>query len=337
MLTSVHQIFDMPPQDLDDYLERGWFRMQQTIFTTHSIHKYGQPYTTIWLRNRLADFEANSTFKSLAKRNKNFRVSITPFEKTEPFNELYAKYRAPLPEDRIDDLEQVLFGDKRRNRFRSYTVSVFDGDKMIGAGVFDLGQESAAGITSFYDPAYAKYSLGKYLIYLKMEYCKSIGMKYFYPGYFVPGLPAFDYKLTMNRETLEFYDPSKERWLDIAEYNPSYVFTDVIKAALEHYKFILQKEGLISSLVHYIPYSATAEMLGITHHLAIPYFLHLPGQHKSGSDLAITYHPFKKEYQFFQCTHLDPEDFLKNEYHTYCFTLANFVRVKKVQLFNTVG
>ena len=80
--------------------------------------------------------------------------------------------------------------------YNTHEINLFDGEKLIAVGYFDIGTRSAAGISSFYDPSYKKYSLGKYLIYLKMEYCQKMGFEYFYPGYFVPGYKAFDYKLS---------------------------------------------------------------------------------------------------------------------------------------------
>ena len=90
---------------------------------------------------------------------------------------------------------------------------MYDQDKMIATGFFDVGQESAAGICSIYDPAYRKYSLGKYMIYEKMFYSKSKGFDYFYPGYVVPGYTMFDYKLDIGSTALEYLNRGNGQWI----------------------------------------------------------------------------------------------------------------------------
>ncbi len=81
---------------------------------------------------------------------------------------------------------------------------MYDNSRLIASGFFDLGQNSAMGISSIYDPDYKKYSLGKHLIYSKMMFCKERNIKYFYPGYFVPGYRAFDYKLDIATPHIEY-------------------------------------------------------------------------------------------------------------------------------------
>ncbi len=98
-------------------------------------------------------------------------------------------------------------------------INIYDNGNLIGAGVFDLGKKSAAGISSFYDPDYKKFSIGRYLIYKKIAYCKKNGYDFFYPGYFVPGIKAFDYKLEIGKESLEFYDMNNDEWKPISCYH----------------------------------------------------------------------------------------------------------------------
>ena len=86
---------------------------------------------------------------------------------------------------------------------------------MIAAGFFDLGKMSAAGITCIYHPAYKKYSLGKYLMYLKMAFCKEQQLQYFYPGYVVPGYNSFDYKLEIGKSAIEYFDTYTGKWLPL--------------------------------------------------------------------------------------------------------------------------
>ncbi|MGN6801659.1 MAG: GNAT family N-acetyltransferase, partial [Ginsengibacter sp.] len=105
-----------------------------------------------------------------------------------------------------------MIGDSHYMIFNFLVFNIYDEVKLIGAGVFVLGKKSAAGISSFYDPEYKRCSIGRYLIYKKIEFCKQNGFDFFYPGYFVPGIRAFDYKLDIGKESIEFYDMDKDQW-----------------------------------------------------------------------------------------------------------------------------
>lgn len=204
------------PDELDGYLAAGWYRMGQCIFTTDFVERDGVYFKTIWLRNRLKIYKSSSTLQKLERRNKEFKTEIIPFSYSKQYELLFQKYRSSLPPGRAGDLHSFLIGDSPYLIFNSMVINIYDAGKLIGSGVFDLGKKSAAGISSFYDPDYKKCSIGRYLIYKKIEYCKQNGYDYFYPGYFVPGLKAFDYKLEIGKECLEFYDMAKDQWKSLS-------------------------------------------------------------------------------------------------------------------------
>lgn len=210
------------PEELDDFLARGWYRMGQCIFTTDFVEREGIFFPAIWLRNCLKSFHISSSFNKLERRNRAFDIEITPFIYSNNYETLFQKYRASLPPGRAIDLYSFLMGDSSVIIFHSWVINLYDNNKLIGSGIFDLGEKSAAGIASFYDPDYKTHSIGRYLIYKKMEYCKQKNLEYFYPGYFVSGIKAFDYKLEMGKDSLEFFDMNKELWKPISKLKLKY-------------------------------------------------------------------------------------------------------------------
>ena len=68
MFAQAHNPEKLTLTELDTYLERGWFRMGQSIFTTNFIRFKSNVYSTIWLRVVLDDFLADSTQSKLTKR-----------------------------------------------------------------------------------------------------------------------------------------------------------------------------------------------------------------------------------------------------------------------------
>jgi leucyl-tRNA---protein transferase len=237
--------------ELDNYLEQGWFRMGQSIFTTNFIHFKNEMYSTIWLRILLDDLEEDGTQKKLFKRNSHFTTKVQRAVITEEKEELYSRYKESLPFQPTESLHGLLLGFSDSSIYNTNEVTVYDGNKLIAIGFFDLGKTSAEGITSVYDPDYKKYSLGKYLIYKKIEFCKALKLRYFYPGYFVPGYPFFDYKLTIGRQALQFLQVQTGQWLDIDSFSADTIPYEVMHSKLLSIQKLLARIELMSSVIKY--------------------------------------------------------------------------------------
>jgi leucyl-tRNA---protein transferase len=237
--------------ELDNYLAQGWFRMGQSIFTTNFIHFKNEIYSTIWLRILLDDLVDDGTQKKLFKRNSNFTTDVQRATITEEKEELYYRYKESLPFQPTESLRSLLLGFSDSSIYNTYEVTVHDGDKLIAIGFFDLGKTSAEGITSVYDPDYKKYSLGKYLIYKKIEFCKTLELHYFYPGYFVPGYPFFDYKLKIGRQALQFLQVQSGQWTSIDSFSTDTIPYEVMRSKLLTIQKSLTRIGLTSSVIKY--------------------------------------------------------------------------------------
>ncbi len=122
-----------------------------------------------------------------------------------------------------DELDQLLelgwyrmhqFGgyDLEHNIYNTKCISIFDAGKLVAAGYFDVGTISGTSILHFFDPEYSRYSLGKYLILLTIDYLKERGYTFYYPGYLVEGLPKMNYKLFLGKEEAQSFDPEAIGW-----------------------------------------------------------------------------------------------------------------------------
>jgi len=87
----------LEPAALDDYLERGWFRMGQTIFTTNWLNFRDTFYSAIWLRVLLDNYVADNTQKKLMQRNSRFHTEIRPAIITIEKELLYIRYKQSVP------------------------------------------------------------------------------------------------------------------------------------------------------------------------------------------------------------------------------------------------
>lgn len=144
--------------------------------------------------------------------------TFKPLQITPELEGLYRIYRENIDFFTSESLTRLLYDELipellPENIFNSFTVEWRENDRLIAAGVLDLGEKSSAGIVNFYDPAFKKLSLGKCLMLKKMLISQSLHMDYYYPGYIGYKYPKFDYKLFIGEEWAELFDPVQQVWL----------------------------------------------------------------------------------------------------------------------------
>lgn len=206
---------ELSGDQLDTLLSLGWYRMNQYVFCTSHIEHDQQPYRVHWLRFPIRNLIRQSSHIKIRSRNKRFRFVIESFGIIrDDHEELYRRYRDSITFNGALTIQDSLFGDysTERNIFRTKCISIFDDNKLIAGGYFDVGVEAAASILHFFDPMYSRYSLGKYLILTTIDYLKDQGFQYYYPGYVVEGLSKMNYKLFLGNEQAEYFDPLTISW-----------------------------------------------------------------------------------------------------------------------------
>ncbi len=200
---------------LDKALALGFYRMQQELFTTpFIISEDGNITEVFWLRTILNECTPPSQHP-VYKKNKHFSVTFSKAKITAEIEDLFRIYRRNVKFDAPESVQSYLCGDlERKNEaFDSYTIEIRDGKQLIAIGYFDKGKKSITGIMNFYHPEYKKYSLGKFLMLLKMEYAISQEMDYYYTGYIAIDNSRFDYKVFPDTDIIEVYLPSKDKWI----------------------------------------------------------------------------------------------------------------------------
>jgi arginyl-tRNA--protein-N-Asp/Glu arginylyltransferase len=202
----------LPGDFLDYYLGQGYYRMGQNLFTCQFLPLETGVYTTHWLRLAVARVAYGPKQRQLFRLNEQFTVAVRPFRLTLEYEALYTRYYQSIDFDANPSLGDLLLEGSPHNIFDSHVLEVRDGERLIAAGVFDHGTDSIAGIVNFYDPAYRKHSLGKYLMLLKLEHARRHQLAYYYPGYLVHNYPKFDYKLWACLAATEVFNARTHQW-----------------------------------------------------------------------------------------------------------------------------
>lgn len=218
----------LSPEDFDAYLAKGWFRMYQRMFSvTHWLNGDTFDIDRVWwLRFELSQIQQHKSHQRICKKNARFDVQYEKYDGiSEEDKALYRLYREWIRFDAYDDLAQSLYGNEdNKNIFNSWSIAIRDEGKLIARGIIDLGATALMAKINFFDPAYASYSPGKYLMLKSLDFMRTKGLKWYYPGYIIVDRPKFDYKLFLGEESAEYYDPETEAW---KPYHPDIMKTEI--------------------------------------------------------------------------------------------------------------
>ncbi len=210
---DVHYPQKLTAGQLDKYLADGWYRMQQTIFTTDLIVKENNLLPVFWLRLALDKYAHSKKSDKIILLNKDFKVECTQPTITEELETLYQLYRSSVNFELSESIRDSLLGESMTSIYNTHCYTIRDGRKLIAAGFFDEGDISIAGILNIYHPQYASKALGNYLMLLKIEYARQHQKQFYYTGYLSTADSKFDYKLSASKAATEVYNRNQQQWV----------------------------------------------------------------------------------------------------------------------------
>jgi leucyl-tRNA---protein transferase len=210
---NIHYPESMPGPLLDEYLSKGWYRMQQTIFTTDIIIKNDHIIPVFWLRLVLKKYQEAKKSRKIMELNQGLSVKLKSGRITDEAEALYAIYKDSVDFDVSESIRDYLVGESPVSIYHTHSYEVRDGKKLVACGYFDEGANSLAGILNIYHPDYKQTSPGKFLMLLKINYALQQQKQYYYPGYISTGITKFDYKLFPGKESAEVFISRTGQWV----------------------------------------------------------------------------------------------------------------------------
>jgi arginyl-tRNA--protein-N-Asp/Glu arginylyltransferase len=310
MFAEKHHPEQLSPEDLDNYLSKGWYRMGQTIFTTHFLSFDARFYSAIWARLPLESYEFSKSLRKIMRRNSaHFRTYVAPGSLTLKKEALYQKYRAGFPGILAASLRDSLLDGGKHNIYNTYEITVYDGRKLVACSYFDLGVTSAASILGFYDPEYSAYSLGLYTMLAEINYCMQQGMSWFYPGYVVPGYHRFDYKLRIG--AVEYFDLGNKGWLPYAGMTQTPMQT--MEQQAERLHQLLKSVRLPSRLMYYPLFEANLFGFWAAPYLEFPIFVLCAAPPRDSGYILAVYDVRDAQYKLLRCSPFEDAGFYLND------------------------
>lgn len=238
--------------ELDDYLDRGWYRIGRAMITTDFLMSEGDLRSTIWTRLDLRTHRFRSSLrKQLAQVHARFDVRIGDLVLDATREELYARYREMVGGNRAESLDEVTGGEEGRALFHTREIGIYRDDVLVAFSWFDLGETSVESLIGVYEPAYRKHGLGFCTLLLEIEHAAAIGLCYHYAGYVLSEPSGMDYKRRVG--DLEYFDPAVKLWLGGFPYEAGKAPAEVQRSRLGEAALALSRSG---SPVHHVLNSA---------------------------------------------------------------------------------
>lgn len=297
---------NIEPEQLDVFLANGWYRMGQTIFTTHFLFFEQRIHSAMWLRLEMSEnFRFKRSLRKILKKNREkFTVKVRPFELTAEKELIYQRYAEDFKGNLSGTLKRSLLDGTDLNVFDTLEINIYDGDRLIAFSFFDEGVNSLTSINGVYDPEYSNHSLGLHTMLEEIQYGIDTGRKFFYPGYFVPGNPRFDYKLRIG--DVEFLEFKSKAWKPFTDFQEEEIPINRMTVRLEELGTLLTKEK-IDFKIKFNPYfeSNIIEYWPLPY-LEYPIILSLEeNDQNENSHLVIIYNFIDGKYQALQCKLFD--------------------------------
>lgn len=197
MKIEIEYPSELSATELDRRLAQGWFRSGPVIFRAPVLHVDEHLRQLVHLRVRLDLDDPSRTRRRLLRRNRErFRCTVGKAQVDDARRDLYLQTRKRFIGLVPRDLEVLALGELP-GVFDTREVCVYDGDGLVAVSYFDVGRRAVAGILGLHDPRFARHSLGIYTMLEEMAFARQLGARWYYPGYVIPDLPGFDYKLRL--------------------------------------------------------------------------------------------------------------------------------------------
>lgn len=215
--TSAQMVFLDPEQPVNrpmlSQLSRYGFRRSGDLVYRPECQSCHECYSC---RVPVQQFQPNSQQKKTLKRNQDLHYQMQPVHALSDLHyQLYEKYihlrhadgemYPPNPEQ----FEKFL----KQSCADSHFLEIWLDQHLICVSVFDIFDDGLSAVYTFFDPDYAKRSLGVYAVLALIEQTRQRNLPFVYLGYWVPNSDKMNYKIQF--QPLQVF--LHEHWFNISD------------------------------------------------------------------------------------------------------------------------
>lgn len=190
MVSECFQVEELAPDVYEALMNRGFRRNGGIVYRPRcaGCDECRQ------IRVPVADFAPSRSMRRVWRRNADLTVLVGP---PRPSLEKWRLYRRYLEFEHngtmsgtAEEFARFLYASPVHTEEIVYSL----GERMAGVSIADRGPSSLSSVYMFFDPAHRRRSLGTYSILWEIDYCRRMGIPYYYLGYYVKGARTMEYK-----------------------------------------------------------------------------------------------------------------------------------------------
>jgi len=201
-----------PKEFASSVIERGWRRFGNYFF--HPICQGCNECKS--LRIDANNYQYTKSQKKAIKRNKDTKIIIQKPSISKDHLDLYDKYhlfKNQKDKWRYNKITQEDYYEnfvEGANNYGKEILYVVD-NKLVGVDLIDVLEDGISSIYFFYDPDFARLSLGTYSLLYQINLARVLNLRWIYLGYWVDGCKAFAYKTNFKpQQKLDGFPPLQE-------------------------------------------------------------------------------------------------------------------------------
>lgn len=184
-------IDDMPGELYRVLLDRGFRRSGRLVYRPVC----GGCRACRQIRIPVLDFAASRSQRRVLRRNRDIEVTLCiDGEPTEEKWRVFHDYVTCRHDDQMAGDYETYVEFLHTSPIQSIELAFRVQDRLAGVSIVDVCADAWSSVYMYFDPELQERSLGTFSILWEMDYCRRMGISYYYLGYFVAGSKNMAYK-----------------------------------------------------------------------------------------------------------------------------------------------
>lgn len=200
----------VPPEGMDLLWAQGWRHFGAQFFRYSLMDHEGSLQTVTPLRVEMSQFAPTKSQRRVWRTNADLSVEVGPAMVSDEVNAMFHRHKTRFTSNVPEELAVFLSTDPARVPCECLQVRCVLGGKCVALSFFDRGERSISSVYAIFEPQHASRSLGIYTMLQELDWARSQGMLYAYPGYATLGSSHYDYKKQFRG--LQGYDWASQEW-----------------------------------------------------------------------------------------------------------------------------
>ena len=184
----------VPREELDRLWRQAW-RHFGPVFVRYSVSfESGVPQVVQPLRVDLNRFTPGKGHRRILRRNADLRVEVRPTVIDDERRRMFHLHKQRFLRNVPNRIEEFLGSAQPCFPCENVEVGAYIEGRLVAASYLDVGREGASSLYAMFSPEESRRSLGIATMLWEIDYARSRGCAYYYPGYAFHEPSLLDYK-----------------------------------------------------------------------------------------------------------------------------------------------